>query len=80
MMPMYWGGGWIAWVVMSAFMLVFWGALIWAIVYAMRSWGVRHAPGRREGSGALDILEERFARGEVDEMEFRKRRETLLRH
>ena len=35
------------------------------------------APGPAPGHGPLAILEERFARGEIDEEEFQKRRDVL---
>ncbi|MFQ5959248.1 MAG: SHOCT domain-containing protein [Alphaproteobacteria bacterium] len=40
--------------------------------------GVGHTTHRgRRGSSALDILEERFARGEIDRDEFDERKRTL---
>ena len=78
-MPMYWDGGWAGWLFMSLVMVLFWGTAIGAIVYL-----VRGSSDRRDASGphrpdALAILEERFARGEIDEKEFRDRRNILAR-
>ncbi len=74
-MPMYSNGGWGGWLVMSLVMLVVLGAVIWAIVYAARG---RSDGSRREERSALVVLEERFARGEIDDEEFRERRKTLI--
>ena len=76
----WWGlGGWIA---MVLFMLVFWGAVIAAIVYFVRrghtgSGTILPHPGHHE---AERILSERFARGEIDEAEYIARRDALRRH
>ena len=35
-------------------------------------------PANQRGGGAVDLLEERFARGEIDQDEFEQRRRTLL--
>lgn len=58
-------------------MLVFWGLIIWA-VYAIvsRIGGERH--GNRQ-SDAMIILEERYARGEIDREQFDEMRQALQR-
>lgn len=76
-----WGPGWAGWLVMVLFMLVFWGGLIVLAVWAIRSF----SPGRGERStnppgGAMAILEERFARGEIDREEFESRKAGLEGH
>ena len=60
-------------------MILFWGGLITAIVLA-----VRYLGGSRHGGGTaqapptpLDILKERYARGEIDREEFEERRRAL---
>ena len=71
---MMWFGGW--W--MALWMVLIWGGVILLIV-----WGVRTASGqdsrlaRGDQRNALQILEERFARGEIDRDEFEERRSTL---
>jgi putative membrane protein len=71
---MMWFGGW--W--MALWMLLFWAGLILLVV-----WGVRTVSGEGRGadragrSSALQILEERFARGEIDRDEFEERRSVL---
>jgi uncharacterized membrane protein len=80
---MVWGDGWGwgAWLVMSIMMVLFWGLVIAGIVVL-----VRYLTGSRQGGGpaaasgrssAEDILAERFARGEIDEDEYTKRRQRL---
>lgn len=71
---MMWFGGW--W--MALWMLLFWAGLILLVV-----WAVRAVSGEGRGangagrSNALRILEERFARGEIDRDEFEERRSVL---
>ena len=70
---MYWGNGdwnWTAWVAMTLGMVLFWGLVAWLLVTL-----VRHP--RDNGRTALDLLDERFARGEIDEDEYRRRRDAL---
>lgn len=66
-----WHGGW-GWWWMGLAGVVFWAVVAWAIVMLVRS-------GTVHGSHARDVLDERFARGEIDEDEYRRRRE-LIRH
>ena len=42
-------------------------------------WAIRVAPQRIRPDNALAILNERFARGEIDQQEYEARRATLLR-
>ena len=75
---MMWGwgsGGWISLVVMSLMMVVFWGGLVALTVWAIRATGRRSEPSH----GAESILEERFARGEIDAEELESRRTVLRR-
>lgn len=75
-----WGWGWGHVVFGSIMMIVFWGGLILAIVLAVR-WMGGGGPGQsasaRGQKTALDILEERFARGEIDKEEFLERKRHL---
>lgn len=83
-MMMYdgWGMGWGGWLLMTLVMIVFWAILITAIVLAVRYVAGSGRPGAGPGpSGptrAEDLLAERFARGEIDDDEYRQR-VTLLR-
>lgn len=57
-----------------------WMALFWTGVILLVVWAVRRAeaPTTRPERGALEILEERFARGELDADEFTARRQQLV--
>lgn len=68
-------GGWVAWLMMSLVMLVFWGGFL-----AMIVWAIRGSGGRVESKpDAMNILEERFARGEIDAQELESRRSALAK-
>lgn len=65
-----------AWIWMALMMVLFWGGLAAAIMLVLRGL----SPGGRGGTGeARSILENRYARGEIDEDEYRRRREVLDR-
>lgn len=67
---MYWGygSGW-GYALMAVSMVVFWGLVIGAIVLVVRA----TAPTRAAGPDPQQILADRFARGEIDETEYRAR-------
>ncbi len=74
-----WGDGWTG-MVIGPFMMILFIALIVAVVVLVVRWlgGVGGASTRSPGSeSALDILEKRFARGEIDKEEFEARRQAL---
>ena len=73
------GWGWGGWLVMTISMLLFWGALIALAVWAIRQLAAPRDRDRGERpASALAILEERYARGEIDREEFERRRAVLL--
>lgn len=77
---MWWGDGWGvgAWIAMSLMMVVFWGGLVALVVYLVRSSRTDREDRRVDDTHrAEEVLAERFARGEIDEDEFTKRRELL---
>ncbi len=74
MHPMGWMWG--AWGVgMMVMMFVFWGLVIAGIVFAIR-WASRQG-GDGRPDRALEILRERYARGEINREEFESRRRDL---
>jgi putative membrane protein len=72
--------GWGHMIFGMAMMILFWGAIIALIVLLVRwLWG--HAgpqsPSPTAHKTPLDILKERFARGEIDKEEYEERRKLL---
>lgn len=63
------GVGW-----MFLMMILFWGGTIFLVI-----WGVRQFTGRDQPTGdrAMQILEERHARGEITDKEIESMRHTL---
>ena len=77
---MMWGFG-LGWMWMILVWLVMIGAIVWGVMWLAPRAG-RHA--ERPGRGATDsdarqILDRRFARGEIDVAEYRRLREELQR-
>jgi putative membrane protein len=78
-----WGGGmhpmwglWGIWgIAMMLMMLVFWGVVIAGIVLGIR-WLVSQGRGTHSDT-ALDILRQRYARGEINKEEFEARKRDL---
>ena len=56
-------------------MLVFWGLVIFLIVVSVRRFTNGNSAPKQPD--ALDVLRDRFAKGEIDEEEFQKRKSTL---
>ena len=70
-------GGW-GYVLMTVNALLFWALVIVGIVVLVRHLGgSRQGSGTPGGTGPEQILAERFARGEIDEAEYRQRIDTL---
>lgn len=73
------GWGWGGWIVMLLTMAAFWVLAITLVVWLVRGSHPREREERGEPRpDAMAILEERYARGEIDRDEFEQRRTTLL--
>ena len=57
--------------------LVFYAVIIVLAVWLVL-WAIRVAPRRIRPDNALGILNERFARGEIDQQEYEQRKAALL--
>ncbi len=68
------GGGWFAMVVM---MVLFWGLLAVAVVYIVRHFSHPHQASAPATNSAIETLKMRFAKGEMDEEEFKRRLDLL---
>lgn len=62
---------------MMVFMVLFWAVLFFGIVYWSTSVALERKDRKNSYNNALAILKERFARGEIDEEEFRRMKELL---
>jgi putative membrane protein len=70
---------WAGWLVMTVLMLAFWALLIFGGLAVFRSMRRDDRPDSRQDgpSDAQRLLDERFARGELDEDDYTRRRELL---
>ena len=82
------GMGWGGWVLMTVLFLLLVAVLVVGLLLLLRAWrpggsgpgpSAGPGPGAEHGGGspADRILDERFARGEIDEEEYHRRREAL---
>ena len=75
---MWWGGGWYGMIFGPLFMIVVIAAVIaLVLVFARSLGGPWHASSPPAPRTPLDILKERFARGEIDKQEYEERRRVL---
>lgn len=69
-----WHHGW-WWLVMTPVMVAFWVAAVWLVVSLVQD----RAPQRDRTEEAERILAERYARGELEADEYRRRLEDIRR-
>ncbi len=62
------------WLVMTVGMLLFWTVVAWVVLQVLRS---RESDGAPTVDDAEAVLAARFARGEIDEHEYRSRLDVL---
>jgi putative membrane protein len=64
----------------AIFMILFWGLIIWGFVAFVR-WAAGQnggiQPKNKEGNSAVEILKERYAKGEIDKNEFDEKMKDL---
>lgn len=75
----WYGHGWGHMFFGGLMMLLFWGGLIVLVVAVVRGFGRSDDRGRADASGstALEILQKRYARGEIEQEEYEQRRRKL---
>ena len=73
-----WDGGWLGMGVGMIGMLLFWVLIILGIVVLVK-WlaGTQSSAAAPPAKGALDIVKERYARGEIDKEEFEQKKRDL---
>lgn len=64
------GFGWI-------FMVLCWGLVIWGIIVFVR-WLARQEQGKHNEKSAINILKERYAKGEINKEEFEAKKKDLI--
>jgi putative membrane protein len=75
MHPLTWS--WDAWGLGTMLMmLLFWGLVVVGVTFAIR-WAARMGRAGATSDRALDILRERYARGEIDKDEFEAKKQDL---
>lgn len=75
---MWWhnGTGWGGWIVMTLTVVAFWSLVVFGVIAIFRGDRETRAERPRQ-SDPLQILDERFARGEIDIDDYRARQEVL---
>ncbi len=70
------GGFGLTWLLNFVIMIVFIAGLVLLVVWFVRQFAGGQRP-EREGKTALDILKERYARGEIDRDEFEQKKKDI---
>jgi putative membrane protein len=83
MWPDHMWGGWGMWLLGGLMMLIFWGGLIALAFFAIRAFlrsgksDTDRRPTFYEGGDSLEILRQRYARGEISREEYLAMRKDL---
>lgn len=77
MAPWYSGWAWGHMIFGPLMMVLFWGVIIVAIVFAIRWIAGKRSDTSGPQKTPIDILRERYARGEIDKEEFEERKRHL---
>ena len=67
------GGGWI-------FMILFWGLIVSGVVYLVKMLSGGSSKEEKRSESAQEVLEKRFARGEMSKEEFEEAMEVLRKN
>lgn len=83
-MMRHWDGSWGIgnWLVMGFGMLVFWALVVAVVIWLVRYSGIGRSDqpdlsASRHRQTAREILDERYARGEISDEDYRSRRDAL---
>ncbi|MBF8280364.1 MAG: hypothetical protein HW383_137 [Candidatus Magasanikbacteria bacterium] len=71
----YYGSGVFSW--LGMLMMIVWWVIIIAVVAAVARWLLREFKSGGAGNRPLDILKERFAKGEITEKQFEEMKKKL---
>lgn len=71
------GMGWGGWIAMSLVMVAFWALVVFAVVVIFRGTSSTSPSDGSASRDPMQILGERFARGEIDAEEYHDRAEVL---
>jgi len=74
---MDWSGGWFGMMFGPIFMILVLAGVIAAVVILVRGFGGPAYGPNRSSHTSIDILKERYARGEIDKAEYEERRKVL---
>lgn len=77
---MWWNDnmGWSGWIVMTLTMAIFWSLVVFGVIAIFRRDGTTQLSNQQPSErNPLQMLDERFARGEIDVEEYHARQEVL---